>query len=521
MSNELKKLLPSELVRLVGKAAVADGNDVFISSLVAGRRYDGLGARKERDSPADGNLSFSYTPLDSESTEQAISVAREAFNHGRWGGMTGRGRSKILRQAALAVDDARNRLSTLLVVEAGKTVREARGEVDSLVNSLEYFSGLARTIGGRTENDIDADILAMTLREPAGVAGLIVPWNFPLGILGQKLPPALAAGNTVVLKPSPLTPLSALAVAEILFEAGLPEDALSVVLGDKDAGASIVESVNTDVVSFTGSTEVGRSISASAGTMRLKPVAIEAGGKTPVIVLDDADIESAVEGILFSAYFNQGQVCVAGSRILVERGIADEFSGKLAKRAGEILVGDPWSEESELGPLISKSHKDDVIRKVDASIEAGAEILTGSASSNLAELSAGSFLAPIVLRTNDDSNPSVAEELFGPVTTIQVFDSAEEALSRANAQRYGLAASIWGTSTDRLFALARKLRVGTVWINGSTDSYPEIPLGGRRDSGFSPEFGREGLEFFTVLKSLMIRTGGPLGASYGVGQAKK
>lgn len=499
----------------IGTAAHEVSGTLRVSSLVDGKRVVGESKSEERVSPLDDTLAFSSAPLNILQTEKAIQTVRRGFDGGQWGRTTGRARSKVLWRAAQLVEAASQRLEKLLMVEAGKPIREARGEVAVLVNSFEYFAGLARLIGGRTENAIDPGMLAMTLREPAGVAGLIVPWNFPLGILGQKLPPALAAGNTVVLKPSPLTPLSALAVAELLFEAGLPTDALSIVLGDAEVGATVVESMDTDVISFTGSTAVGRTIASTAGKNRLKPMAIEAGGKTPVIVLRDADLESTVDGILFSAYFNQGQVCVAGSRILAHRDIADELATMLADKAREVIVGDPREEDTELGPLISTGHFAEVTKKIQDSVDAGAQVIADNSHWRAGQSAAGPFLAPTILRTDDDSNPSVTQELFGPVTTIQTFDRVDDAVARANAQPFGLAASVWGASADELLTLTRKLRVGTVWINGSTESHPELPLGGRRDSGFAPEFGREGLDFFTVLKSVLVRTGGPVASWYG------
>lgn len=499
---------------LIGTGAATTQDGVLVASLVDGRRIVGDAPTAARTSPSDSGLSFGAAPLTGTQAQSAIAAVRRGFDDGPWGRATGRERSRVLWRAAELAADATDRLAELLVVEAGKPIREARGEVAAFVNSLEYFAGLARTIGGRTENGIDRSLLAMTVREPAGVAGLIIPWNFPLGILGQKLPPALAAGNTVVVKPSPLTPLTALAVAEILFAAGLPTDALSVVIGDAEAGAAIVESADTDVVSFTGSTGVGRIIARSAGANRLKPVAIEAGGKTPVVVLDSADLESTVEGILFSAYFNQGQVCVAGSRILAQRGIAADLAALLAERAAGIRLGAPRDETTELGPLISREHFDQVTARLRASVAAGAEIVAGGDEA-LADADAGPYLRPTIVRSDDDANPAIADEIFGPVTAVQTFDAPGEAVARANAQAFGLAASVWGRDTDEAFALARALRVGTVWINGSTDAHPELPLGGRRDSGFSPEFGREGLEFFTALKTVMVRTGGPAAPWYG------
>jgi betaine-aldehyde dehydrogenase len=502
------------LADLIGTAALSHPDGVVVRSLIDGRPVEGDVVAATRVSPGSVGLNFVSHNLGAAGVDAAVASVRRGFDEGSWGRTTGRDRAKVLYRAAELVARDTERLAALLVVEAGKPIRDARGEVGSLVNSFEYFAGAARMIGGRTESGIAPGVFAMTVREASGVAGLIIPWNFPLGILGQKLPPALAAGNTVVLKPSPLTPLTALAVAEILFEAGLPTDALSIVLGEGDAGSQIVEHFDTDVISFTGSTGVGRAIASSAGRNRLKPVAIEAGGKTPVIILRSANLDEVIEGLMFSAFFNQGQVCVAGSRLFVEDAIADEFSAGFAARTSAIRVGNPWSEPTELGPLVSDAHRDSVEARIAQSIDGGAILVTGGSRVDVTGLPDSPFLQPTILSSEDDSNVSVSQEVFGPVTVIQRFTDVKDAVARANRQAFGLAASVWGHDVDETFSAASRLKVGTVWINGSTDSYPEVPLGGRRDSGFGAEFGREGLEFFTSLKTIHLRTGGPLSPRY-------
>jgi betaine-aldehyde dehydrogenase len=478
-----------------------------LGSLVSGEGVPAASEGASRISPATGKVLFHGVDDSDAPVAKAVAAAKRAFDTGAWGRSTGRDRARVLDRAAHLIDERAEALARMLVSETGKPIREARGEVAACVNAFEYFSGLARDINGRTLRDVGPDVFAFTLREPAGVAGLIVPFNFPLGILGQKLPPALAAGCSVVVKPSPLTPMTALAVAGILYEAGLEPDALAVVLAEGAAGAALVSHPHTDVISFTGSTTTGRHIAASAGSNRLKRVALEAGGKTPVIVTRNADLDVAVEGLLFASFFNQGQVCVAGARILADSAIAEELTQRIGARAAQIRLGDPNDEASEMGPLVSQQHFEGVLAGVGKATSEGATLVSGGSRAEVEGTSASPYLTPTVLYTDSDSNHSVTQELFGPVTTVQPYTSLAEVTARANAQQYGLAASVWTSDIDEAIELTLALDTGTVWVNGSTDAFPEMPLGGRRDSGYGAEFGREGMDFFTENKTVQIRRG--------------
>lgn len=494
-----------DLPALVSPAVVGtDGHRQVIGSLVAGETIAPHGPLTERISPTDGRCLFASGAGSPDLVDHAVARARLSFDDGPWGRATGRDRARVLARTAQLIDEHTDELAHLLVLENGKPINEARGEVAATVNAFEYFSGLARDINGRTVRDISPDVFAFTVKEPAGVAGLIVPWNFPLGILGQKLPAALAAGCAAVVKPSPLTPLTTLAVVWLLYEAGVEKDAVSVILGEGQTGADLVAHRDVDIVTFTGSTATGRRIAATAGSNRLKRVALEAGGKTPVIVTANVELDEVVEGLTFAAFFNQGQVCVAGSRILADHTIAEDLVRRLADRAEEIVLGDPWAATTQMGPLVSQAHFDGVRSALDVADQEGTTLVTGGRQVAPADTTAGPFLAPTVLWTDDDQASTARLELFGPVTLVQSYDRPEEAVRRANAQDFGLAASVWSNDIREALALTLALRTGTVWINGSTDAFPEVPLGGRRDSGYAAEFGREGMEFFTENKTVQI-----------------
>ncbi len=493
---------------LLGPALLGDRDGVpIIGSVISGVGVPAETEMPPRIGPATGAPLFEGGDATDAAVGAAIAAARRAYDIGAWGRSTGRDRARVLAQTARLMEERAEELALLLLSETGKPIREARGEVAAAINAFEYFSGLARDINGRTLRDVGPDVFAFTLREPAGVAGVIVPWNFPLGILGQKVPPALAAGCSVVIKPSPLTPLTSLAVVQLLLEAGLEPDAISVLVAEGAAGATLVSHPQTDVISFTGSTTTGRHIAAAAGSHRLKRVALEAGGKTPVIVTSNADLDATVEGLLFASFFNQGQVCVAGSRILADRTIAEELSSRVADRAAQINLGDPTDATTEMGPLVSRQHFDGVLRAVKRSADEGATIITGGSQATVAGTDASPYLTPTVLWTDSDDNYSVREELFGPVTTIQTYTDLSEVTTRANASQFGLAASVWTRDIDEALDLTMSLSTGTVWVNGSTDAFPEVPLGGRRDSGYGAEFGREGMEFFTENKTVQVRRG--------------
>jgi len=492
------------------KSALSTSLDVSsgeaqLKSLIGGKPVSGKSELESRISPATGSKIFSWQGVSSSEVDEAVSIARHCLISSDWAKSTGRDRSRILRRASQIMETRCESIAQVITLETGKPIRESRGEVAAMVNLLDYFAGLARDINGRTMRDIDPGLFSMTLREPVGVVAIIVPWNFPLAILGQKLPAALAAGCSVVIKPSPLTPISSLLTAEILIEAGLNPQVISVLLGDAALGGELVSHIDVDAITFTGSTETARRIAAVASSKRLKRLALEAGGKTPMVVSTNADIDKAVRGIIFAAYFNQGEVCVAGSRILVHKSVVEKFTKKFITAVNKIVLGDPFNENTQLGSVISIPHLESLLASVKNSVEQGAILISGGNDKSAITPGKLPIFEPTVLFTESDSNPASSEEFFGPITTIQPYSSDAELVSRLNSSRYGLGAAIWSENMTEAFNLTLAINTGTVWINSSVESFPEMPLGGRRDSGFSPEVGREGMEFFTSLKTVHLR----------------
>ena len=455
-------------------------------------------------SPAHDSPVATYVRGQAADVDAAVAAARAAFDQGDWAMLPGRRRARLLHDVAQRIRADKASLARLEVMESGKPITQAYGEIAAAVDLWEYASTLCRHTRGDTYNTLGRDKLGMVLREPTGVVGMITPWNFPLLVISQKLPFALAAGCTAVIKPSELTPGTTLALSTILHEAGVPPGVVNVVTGfGTPVGQAIAEHADVDALSFTGSTRVGRIVAARAGA-NLKRVSLELGGKNPHIVFADADLDAALDAVVFGVYFNMGECCNSGSRLLVQRSIADTFTEQIVALARTIRIGDPLETSTKVGAIISQAHLDKIERYVASGLKDGANLLLGGQPISTAS---GRFFEATVL---GDVAPDMAvarDEIFGPVLSVIPFDTVDEAVQLANDTLYGLSAGVWTRDVGTAFEVSRAVRAGTIWINCFMDGYPELPFGGYRDSGLGRELGRFSGDEFTELKTVQLHLG--------------
>ena len=459
------------------------------------------GTTRDIVNPADENIIAQAAEGTRPDARRAIAAARAAFD-GPWRQTTIRERAKLLNRIADLVDRDAAELARLESLNTGKTITESRTDMGDIAATFRYFAGLVASESGAV-NEAPHHVISRTLREPVGVCGLITPWNYPLLQAAWKIAPALGAGNTVIIKPSNLTPLTTWHFTRLIEELDLPPGVFNLVTGGAEVGAELAESRDVDLVSFTGGAIAGESIM-KAATGNFKRIGLELGGKNPNIVFADADLDAAVDYALNAAFFHAGQVCSAGSRLMIEDGIYDEFVARLAARLPRIVIGNGFHVETQMGPVQSAHQHEKILGMVQAGIAEGARLVHGGKRPEGSVYARGYWLEPTLLADVRADMRIAKEEIFGPVITAERFHSEEEALHAANDTPYGLAAAVWTRDLDKANRMSRRLRFGTVWVNDYHPYFPEAPWGGYKASGIGRELARVGLDEYTELKHSYI-----------------
>ena len=438
-----------------------------------------------------------------EDVDRAVAAARRTFDDGGWPETPPAKRAALLRRLAQLIEQNADALTTRQIRENGKLVTEMRPGADVVAADCYFFAGLAETLHGHTVTVSAPNFTAYTVREPIGVVAAITPWNTPLGLLGWKLFPALAAGNTVVVKPSEVTPTSTLALAELVVEAGFPPGVVNIVTGHGNpTGAALVAHPGVDKVAFTGSSATGKAIARVAAERNAR-VSLELGGKSPNVIFADADLPNAVNGVMAGVFAATGQTCIAGSRVLVESSVYGAVAELLAARAARVRPGDPLDPTTQLGPLASRAQLDKVLGYMESGRDEGLELLAGGSRVDRP----GFFVEPTVFGGVDSDSRLAREEIFGPVVCLIPFEGEEQAVAIANDTIYGLAAGVWTENVRRAHRIVKRLRAGTVWVNNYRVLDRAMPFGGFKQSGLGRELGIDALNGYTEVKSVWIDTG--------------
>jgi acyl-CoA reductase-like NAD-dependent aldehyde dehydrogenase len=457
----------------------------------------------ERHSPAHDQLVAVYAKAGVADAEQAIAAARRAFDHGPWPRLKGAERARILRNVAEGILERKHELATLETLENGKPVAQSLAEIEGAADLWHYAATLARNLHGDSYNTLGEGTLGVVLRDPVGVVSIITPWNFPFLIVSQKLPFALAAGCTTVVKPAEVTSGTTVMLGEILVAAGMPAGVVNILVGRGSVvGEVLVTHPDVDMLSFTGSTGVGKqAVAKSAQT--LKKVSMELGGKNPQIVFADCDWDAAVDATVYGIYFNAGQCCNSGSRVLVQESIAEKFAAAVVERSKKVKVGDPLVPGTQVGAITTDKQLDTILSYIAGAREAGATIALGGSRIDRP----GMYIEPTVVTGVTPDMAIAREEVFGPVLSVLTFRDLDEAVALANSTLYGLSAAVWSRDFSTCLEAARRIRAGTVWVNTFLEGHAELPFGGYRESGIGRELGRLATEDYTETKTLHMHLG--------------
>ena len=460
------------------------------------------GATFETHNPATETLITTVAEAGAEDVDRAVQAARAAFESGPWPKMKPADRARVLHKLGDLILAHADEIARLETLDNGKPIFESRHiDIGMVAGCFHYFSGWASKLTGDTTN-VSPAFFTYTLREPVGVVGAIIPWNFPMIMVGWKVAPALAAGNTVVLKPAAETPLSAIRIGELALEAGLPPGVFNVVPGRGSvAGEALVRHPQVAKISFTGSTEVGQHIMRAAADT-VKKLTLELGGKSPNIVFADADLDAAVRGAMNGIFYGKGEVCAAGSRLLVEKSIYDDFVTKLAERAKKMVPADPLDPKTRLGALVNEKQMNSVLGYIDVGVKEGAKLVAGGSRQPVN--GKGTFVQATVLADVDNKMRVAQEEIFGPVLAVIPFDGVDDAVAKANDVFYGLASGVWTRDVKKAHQVSRRLKAGTVWVNTYNYFDPGMPFGGVKGSGFGRDLGAACLAEYTQLKSVWL-----------------